>query len=329
VGGTVTVAGTTNGSSVDIRAGGVLVETTPSGGSFSADVPLALGANTIRVTAYNADGVPTTTSVDVISRAFGSLVGGLSDPSGDDNGPGTYRYPTNPVYTPGIFDLENVEVYTEGDQVRFVTRIRGNITNQFGGDQISHQRINVYLGSADGGAVPAMPGTNMDVASPWSRAVVIDGRFGLAGVYAPDGSKVSGGTLSTSPGTREIVLTVPRSSLGGVDLSTARYGVAMFGNAEGGEGIGNVRPVYDLDYWQNPGPDFWWIGGSRSTASAAAPASGPTRPTTTATPATRTRSTSSSRPARRRPPCSTGAPARRPACRCRRSRSRPTRPRRP
>jgi hypothetical protein len=33
----------------------------------------------------------------------------------------------------------------------------------------------------------------------------------------------------------------------------------MFGNAEAGEGIGYVRPVYDLAYWQNPGPDLWWI----------------------------------------------------------------------
>ena len=106
----------------------------------------------------------------------------------------------------------------------------------------------------------ALPGTNMDTASPWSRAVVIDGRFGLAGVYAPDGSKVSGGTLSTLPQTREIAFTVPRSALGDAGpRARARYGVAMFGNAEGGEGIGNVRPVYDLAYWQNPGPDFWWI----------------------------------------------------------------------
>jgi hypothetical protein len=71
---------------------------------------------------------------------------------------------------------------------------------------------NAYLGSAGGNAVPAMPGTNMDTASPWSSVVVIDGRFGLAGVYAPDGSKRSGGTLSVLPQTREIILTVPRSS---------------------------------------------------------------------------------------------------------------------
>ena len=259
VGSEVTVSGTTNGESVTVRAGTVAREATPVNGAFSVSIPLALGPNQINVYAFNADGVSTAASRSVFSRAFGTYVGGLTDPSNDDNGPGTYRYPTNAVYTPGIFDLENVEVYTEGDQVRFVTRIRGNITNQFGGDQISHQRINVYIGAGDGAVVPAMPGTNMDTASPWSAAVVIDGRFGLAGVYAPDGSKRSGGTMSSLTTTREIVLTVPRSAFGSLDLSTARYGVAMFGNAEGGEGIGNVRPVYDLAYWQNPGGDFWWI----------------------------------------------------------------------
>ena len=39
----------------------------------------------------------------------------------------------------------------------------------------------------------------------------------------------------------------------------ARYGVAMFGTAEASEGIGYIRPVYDLAYWQNPPAGFSWI----------------------------------------------------------------------
>src|SRR4051812_26774085 len=34
----------------------------------------------------------------------------LQDPTGDDNGPGTYTYPTDPVYTPGSFDLTGLVV---------------------------------------------------------------------------------------------------------------------------------------------------------------------------------------------------------------------------
>jgi carbohydrate-binding DOMON domain-containing protein len=29
----------------------------------------------------------------------------LTDPTGDDDGPGTYTYPTDAVYEPGSFDL--------------------------------------------------------------------------------------------------------------------------------------------------------------------------------------------------------------------------------
>ena len=146
-----------------------------------------------------------------------------------------------------------MEVYTAGDQVRFVTRITGPITNDFGGDQISHQRVNVYLGG-DGANAPALPGTNMDTATPWSRVIVIDGRFDTAGVFGTDGSRIARGTISTLslPEGGEIVYTVPRSALGDIDLRTARYGTAMFGNAEGGEGIGNVRPVYDLRVLAQP-----------------------------------------------------------------------------
>ena len=64
----------------------------------------------------------------------------------------------------------------------------------------------------------------------------------------------------------------------GVDPATARYVVAMFGNAEAGEGIGNVRPVYDGAYW-NSRPTR---PGSRNSASAAEPVSStaPSRPGT-------------------------------------------------
>ena len=99
----------------------------------------------------------------------------------------------------------------------------------------------------------------MDTASPWSAAVVADGRFDTAGVYAPDGTKRAAGTLAVVLQTREIVVSVPRSALGDLDLATARYGTAMLSNGEAGEGIGFVRPVYALDHWENPPADKPWI----------------------------------------------------------------------
>ena len=61
------------------------------------------------------------------------------------------------------------------------------------------------------------------------------------------------------PETHQIAVVVPRSALGGIDLRTARYGIAMFGNGEAGEGIGYIRPVYDGEYWNHPPEGFGWI----------------------------------------------------------------------
>ena len=138
-------------------------------------------------------------------------------------------------------------------------RIRGPVQNQFGGEGISHQKLNVYLGGGAGARQPALPGTNADIASAWTTAVVGDGRYDQAGVYAPAGTKVADGTILTVPETRQIAVVVPRSALGAVDLATARYAVAMLGNAEEGEGIGFIRPVYDYDYWNNPPAGMGWV----------------------------------------------------------------------
>jgi len=191
--------------------------------------------------------------------AYGDRAGGLTDPAGDDDGPGTYTYPTNGVYLPGTFDLTGFDVYKRGDDVVSVTTIAGQITNPFGGDQISHQRVNMYVGAGSGSPAAALPGTNMNAASTWSVAVVQDGRFNTAGVFRPGPSKLADLTLLAVPETRQIVAVTPASIFGPLDLATARYGVAMFGNAEAGEGVGFIRPVYDPDYWQNPPPGFEWI----------------------------------------------------------------------
>ena len=83
-------------------------------------------------------------------------VGGFTDPGGDDNGPGDLRYPTNGAFNPGAFDLTGLDVFTDGADVLFVARIAGDVRNPFGGDEISLQRFNVYLGRDASGPVPAL-----------------------------------------------------------------------------------------------------------------------------------------------------------------------------
>ena len=251
------VRGTTDAGRVYVGVGGEVTQLTPVDGAFETTVPLERGGNLITVVAVGDDGGTNMRQATVVS--FGTRVGGFTDPAGDDNGPGSYVYPTCGCFNAGAFDLTALDVYTEADDVLLVARIAGEVLNPFGGDQISLQRLNVYLGSAPDGSRPALPGTNMDTAEPWQAVVVGDGRFDQAGVYAPDGTRISEADLLAVPQTRQIAVVVPRSALGGLDLAAALYGTAMLGNAEAGEGIGFVRPVYAFDYWNNPPAGMEWV----------------------------------------------------------------------
>jgi hypothetical protein len=253
----VVVRGTTDADRVYVGVGDNVVEVVPSNGSFEVTVDLDRGGNVITVVGWTRAGQTAMRQVTVVS--YGTRVGGFTDPAGDDDGPGTYVYPTCGCFNPGAFDLTALDVYADGADVLFVARIAGEVLNPFGGDQISLQRLNVYLGTAPDGTQPALPGTNMDTAEPWQLAVVGDGRFDQAGVYAPDGTKVADAEMLAVPQTRQFAVVVPRSALGGLDPAAALYGTAMLGNAEEGEGIGFVRPVYSLDYWTNPPAGMEWV----------------------------------------------------------------------
>ena len=222
--------------------------------------------------------------------SFGTRVGGLTDPAGDDNGPGTYTYPTNPAFARGGFDLTALDVFTDGDDAIFVAKIAGEIVNPWGGDEISHQRFNVYLGNGQTATAHALPAPTSTPPAGWDVAVVGDGRFDSAGTYAPG---------ATSPTVRGDMLAVRRDAPD--RRRRAPLGARRDRPAD--------RPLRGRHVRQRRGrrgprlhpsrlrrrlleqPAGRLRAGSRSTASAAAPASGTTRPTTTPTPATRTRST--------------------------------------
>lgn len=264
---TIRLTGTTDGHALYVGVNGenqrVTLQRGPGGqATFDATIELPELRNQVVIVAEGRRGATNTATRTVLS--YGDPVGSLADIAGDDIGPGTYVYPANPVYQPGTFDLTGTGVYDRGDQVAVVTGIAGEIANPWGGDQISHQRINVYIGTGDGAATAALPGTNMNTATSWDRVVVTDGRFNSAGLYDAGGNKVGDVELVAIPETRQIVTLFDRADLGAIDLATASYGVAMFGNAEAGEGIGFIRPVYDYDYWNSNAHGFvrdWRFGG--------------------------------------------------------------------
>ena len=258
---TVTVAGSTDAASVWVAAGGHAVEASVIGGAFTAEVPVVLGANTITVVAVGADGGTTAVQVPVTSTNFGTAVGTVDDPSGDDNGPGDYVYPTNSAFNPGAFDLTQLGVYDDGNSINFVTTLAGEILNPWGGNQMSVQRVDIYVSTdAAGAAVAARPGTNANLAHPYDFVVGGSGFIQPAVRDATD-AVLANATLLVLPATHQIAMSVPKDVFDGVDLAGATYQVALMSHADpNGEGTGGIRPVYDFDYW-NTSPDIGmsWI----------------------------------------------------------------------
>ncbi len=260
----VHVSGTTNAASLYVSVDGAKQQVPVNGGAFDVVVSLPALNNQIVVAAVADDGGTRQEIRNV--QAFGDRLGGITDPSGDDNGPGSYVYPTDAAFNPGSFDLTGFSVYRDGDNVNLVTNVAGAINNPWGGNGMSTQRVNVYVhdpAETSTASTPLLPGTSTNAAGPWTRAIVADGRYQSSrfggGVYGPDLARTGDARLQVIPATSQIVVTVPASTFGAVDPAKAGYQVSMYSDAEDGEGIGNVRPVYSKTCWDGGDGCPWFV----------------------------------------------------------------------
>ena len=148
--------------------------------------------------------------------AFASLLN-VTDPAGDDNGPGNYVYPTNSSFTPGAFDIRQFQVFDDGTTVYFLLTV-GNLTPTFG-SPLGAQLIDVYLhdpnaAAADTSTAASFPQRNYTItpADAWSRLLEVQG-FGQRYI---DAHGVTLGTIniSTDAATDTVMFTVPAATLG-------------------------------------------------------------------------------------------------------------------
>jgi glucoamylase len=148
----VTVSGTTTpGATVVIEAAGPaggtvpVASTTASAGSgaWAVKLPVAMGTTTLTVTATKGDSTGYS-QLDVDNtKVPGTTVFTASDPSGDDNGPGTYQYPTNSSFLPGAFDLLGFTVSETATKVYLQTQI-ANLNATFGSN-FGAQLLDIYV----------------------------------------------------------------------------------------------------------------------------------------------------------------------------------------
>jgi hypothetical protein len=136
----------------------------------------------------------------------------LMDPTGDDNGPGTYVYPTDQVYKPGSFDITSFEVVPKGDTVEFRVTVKTRIedpwdSKAWGGNGFSLQMAFIHIDTdhvPGSGATTSLPGNNVRFSpeEAWDKVVII----------SPQGTTRLVSEVETKVGEEKSRVVIPKST---------------------------------------------------------------------------------------------------------------------
>jgi len=212
------------------------------------------------------DGGPGATQVPDISNVEVFL--DIADPLGDDHGPGTYTYPLDAVFPAGTYDLANLQIGTEGDDVVFTFEVVASIVNSWSSPiGLSVQTFDVYIDQDPGagtGARTLIDGRNaaLEPGNGWEYGVTIEGW--MSAVYEAD---AVGETVETTPtiriitlgDKRKVIVRIPLEVFGGGDPSTWGYAVTVM-SQEGfpSSGVRRIRDVL-------ANAEQWRLGGGPAT----------------------------------------------------------------
>ncbi|MGB5567345.1 MAG: glucodextranase DOMON-like domain-containing protein [Acidimicrobiia bacterium] len=188
----------------------------------------------------------------------------LTDPEGDDHGPGSYSYPTDPLFVAGSYDLTGFSVGESEDDLVFTFDLAAPVRNPWDSPNgLSIQTFDVYVDTdpnTNNGARRFLPGRNAswESGSGWDRALTVEGWYPALYVADPDGT-----TTETEPTFKVLVFSergrvtarIPRELFGEGPPSEWSYAVALM-SQEGFPSPG-VRRVRDVEQ----SPAQWRIGG--------------------------------------------------------------------
>jgi carbohydrate-binding DOMON domain-containing protein len=150
----------------------------------------------------------------------------FKDPRDDDNGPGKYTYPTDPVYKPGSFDLTGFELKARGDKVDVNVSLAAKLEDPWNtGSGFSLQMVFIFIQTRQ----PEKPGGEKaaTAAAPGSKP---------APEQAGGAGKTAGEKTATAPGAagNETAAAPPQA---GVE-KLARAGKPAGGFTQGLPGLG-------------------------------------------------------------------------------------------
>jgi glucoamylase len=210
-----------------------------SGGHWSLTLPWSFGASPITVTATKGNRTAYTQASSVTLP--GTQVFSATDPTGDDNGPGTYQYPTDSNFVAGEFDLTAMQINETATNVYLQFKLR-TLAQTFG-DDFGAQLLDVYVhdpSATTTTTAPFFPGANYTVApaDAWSERLEVQG-FGAAPVFVnPGGTSLGTARFVVDQPSDTATIVVPRSAFGSI-ASGWTFTVALTG--QDGFSAGSAR----------------------------------------------------------------------------------------
>jgi glucoamylase len=242
-GATITVTGTTApGASVDAEGAGVTggtagtaSTTADSAGDWTLSLqPTLFGTTTITVTATLGDSTGYAQSLVLNVPLPPTNVLSASDPAGDDNGPGTYVYPTDSSFAPGGFDLTGLEVNQTATDVYIQVRIR-KLVSTFG-STFGAQLLDVYVHdptatSTSTAAAYSLLNYTLAPQDAWSERIEAQG-FGPVVWQDASGTPLGTAQLVADDPSGTATLILPRAAFGSV-TSGWTFTVALTGQGSG------------------------------------------------------------------------------------------------
>jgi carbohydrate-binding DOMON domain-containing protein len=163
----------------------------------------------------------------------------FKDPTGDDNGPGNYTYPTDAVYKRGSFDLTGFDVEAKGKKVDFDVTLNSPLEDPWRmGGGFSVQMIFIFIDNKEGGFTETFPGLNVNFAADdgWDKVIILSpqppGRVKteVEQKLSADMAKAAVIPTRTKGAGRTISATVDADQLGEGDPSTWCYQVLVQSN---------------------------------------------------------------------------------------------------
>jgi glucoamylase len=185
-------------------------------GHFTAKVPLGFGTNVITAGVAKGNGTGYARTTVVSTTLPGTAVLSVTDPAGDDHGPGTFAYPTAADFHDGAFDLTAFQVIDAGATIYLRAQLR-DLTPTFG-SPLGAQLLDVYVrdpaaATFSTAAPSALRNYTVAADSAWSSRIEVEGFADPAFVNA-SGQNLGPVTVTANQATGSILIAVPAAALG-------------------------------------------------------------------------------------------------------------------